>query len=228
MNQAVSAAPALTMASRLSWRLGVRRRHVDGQDFLVRITLIHTLDAVSAALWYLIDDRRTLFEIFQQMEQIQPPLPGYQGVESVVNAALRLQQQGYLEDSDATQVDYEKQYLAQTVKQGIWDLMQGFYAHPEDWQHNLGSSDIEKIYQRFIQIFYEYEVAQRINAGKDMPARDDFMSDLARHYSLNQKQCTEWFSYTFGIRSWRYDIQENRIVIVYMDAVYSGDLDNRL
>jgi hypothetical protein len=221
-------ASPLTMASQLSWCTGVRRRHVGGRDFLVRITSIHPLDAVSAALWDLVDNERTLFEICQAIEKSRIRISGYQGIESTVYAAMALQKLGYLEYTDAGQADYEKQYISSSIKHSICDLMQSFYAHQSDWQQHLSSTEIDKIYQRFTQIFYEYEVAQIKNTGSEIPTKDDFVTDLAIRYNLDEKQCSEWLRTQFEIRTWRYDMQENRIVIVYMNTVYSGDLDNRL
>ncbi|MET0106416.1 MAG: hypothetical protein ABW072_14930 [Sedimenticola sp.] len=227
MNQSVTAVP-LTMASKLSWRSGVRRRHVHGRDFLIRITNIHPLDTLTAALWDLIDDRRTLYEIFQEMEKIQHRLSDYQGIESVVGAAMTLLQLGYLENTDAGQDDYERQFISNALKQSVCELMQCFYTHASDWQENLSAADIDKIYQRFTQIFYEYEVAQCKNTGRGVPDKYEFIVSLASAYILHEKQCLEWFKKVYEIRTWRYDMQENRIVIVYLDTVYSGDLDNRL
>ncbi|MEJ2042297.1 MAG: hypothetical protein P8X74_09950 [Reinekea sp.] len=204
----------------------VRRRVVNGDIFLIKLTDLCRLDEFSNSAWKLINGKWSIFEIANHLGPRFPSMAQHEVIEKTVLCLSEYLNLGYvLSPSDALDNKSEV-YKALTVSKYLGSVMQVFYSQPGIWQKSISESFKEKLTVRFFRILYEMYESEI--SDKPIESETEFRNRIAGKTIFNIDDTVSDLKNKYDIKGWRHDVDTHSIVIQYRGTVYSGDVDNRL
>ncbi|GGX57654.1 hypothetical protein [Saccharospirillum salsuginis] len=204
----------------------VRRRNIDGDVFLVKLTNLCKLDQFSDEVWKLSRNNSSVFEITTRLSEKFPSIPNHNIIEKTLLCISQYIKLGYLvPESEALKVRVQE-YRDATVVEYLAAIMQELYAECEVWHIKLDVEFKEKLITRFYRIMYEMYVAEK--KSNSLETEVVFKTYLAGKAIFDMSGTVNYIKQSYDIKSWRHDVHSNSIVIKYRDTVYSGDVDSRL